>query len=440
MADNYVANAGSGGVTFASDEDVGTVHWPYVKLVFGAADTQTLVSTSNPIPVDLRTDNLAGNIDINLAASAATVTVDSELPAAAALADTTANPTVPGVGAFAEMYNGTTWDRVRGDTTNGLLVNLGANNDVTVTSGNITADTELPAAAALADNAANPTAPAVGAFGMWWDGVTWDRASGDATNGLLVNLGGNNDVTVTGTVSVSGTVTVDSELPAAAALADNAANPTAPAVGAFLMAWDGATWDRAPGTSADGMLVNLGTNNDVTVTGTVTVDLGANNDVVAAGDVAHDTADSGNPVKIGAVARTAHPTAVGGADRVNVYADDLGRLVVYPYAPRDLVTHNRLALTTTTETTLITAGGAGVFKDLTLLVMSNESATETRVDIRDSTTGTVRLSMDLAADGGGAVIKFDPPLTQATAANNWTAQLSGAVSTVYITAVAVDNN
>lgn len=38
----------------------------------------------------------------------------------------------------------------------------------------------------------------------------------------------------------------------AAALADNLANPTAPHVGAFAMLWDGATWDRWPGTAADG--------------------------------------------------------------------------------------------------------------------------------------------------------------------------------------------
>ena len=33
---------------------------------------------------------------------------------------------------FAYYYDGSTWDRVRGDSTNGLLVNLGTNNDVTV--------------------------------------------------------------------------------------------------------------------------------------------------------------------------------------------------------------------------------------------------------------------------------------------------------------------
>jgi len=122
----------------------------------------------------------------------------------------------------------------------------------------VTVDTELPAAAALTDNFANPTAPGVGAFLMEWDGATWDRGPGTSVDGLLVNLGANNDVTVTGTV------TVDTELPAAAALTDNFANPTVPGVGAFGMLWDGATWDRMPGNSVDGVLVNLGANNDVT--------------------------------------------------------------------------------------------------------------------------------------------------------------------------------
>ena len=76
MADNVVANAGSGGATFRTDEDtVGGGHVPYQKLMFGPDNTFTIVSTSNPLPVDLRTDNLSGNLDINLAASAATVTV-----------------------------------------------------------------------------------------------------------------------------------------------------------------------------------------------------------------------------------------------------------------------------------------------------------------------------------------------------------------------------
>jgi hypothetical protein len=168
-------------------------------------------------------------------------------------------------------------------------------------SGTVTVDSELPAAAALTDNAANPTAPAVGAFGLVWDGATWDRAPGTAADGALVNLGTNNDVTVTGTV------TVDSELPAAAALADGAANPTTPTVGSANLLYNGTTWDRVRGDTTNGL--------DVDVTRLPY-------------DVAHDAADSGNPLKVGFRAVSALPTAVGSADRVNAIADLFGRQMV----------------------------------------------------------------------------------------------------------------
>ena len=75
--------------------------------------------------------------------------------------------------------------------------------------------------------------------------------------------------TTSGALSV--TVSADTEFPAAAALADNTATPTTTSIGSFGMVYDGANWDFSRGTAADGTLVNLGTNNDVTVTGTVTV-------------------------------------------------------------------------------------------------------------------------------------------------------------------------
>lgn len=68
------------------------------------------------------TFTVSGTVTAN--AGSGTFTVDSELPAAAALADATANPTVPLVGAALEIFNGTTWDRVRGDTTNGIDVDV----------------------------------------------------------------------------------------------------------------------------------------------------------------------------------------------------------------------------------------------------------------------------------------------------------------------------
>ena len=171
----------------------------------------------------------------------------------------------------------------------------------------------------------------------------------------------------------------------------------------------------------------------------MTVDLGANNDVQ--GSSAHDAAVSGNPFLLAGEARTSLPTAVANGDTVRLQADDDGRLVTQPMAPRDMIntSTNRVALTSTTRTVLVAAGGAGVFNDLVSLTMSNESATEVRVDVFDlNTGGTAIFSVDLAADGGGATINLPVPYPQATANNAWDVQLSAAVSTVYITGICVE--
>lgn len=158
-----------------------------------------------------------------------------------------------------------------------------------------------------------------------------------------------------------------------------------------------------------------------------------------AGDVAHDAVDSGNPLKVGGKARQTNPTAVADADRVDAMFDDVGRLCVVQGGVRDLVTDNNITLSSTTETTLLPAAGAGVFLDLTMLVLSNTSATGVRVDIRDATAGTILFSVFLAASGGGAVIPFNTAKKQTTANNNWTAQLSAAVTDVRVYAQAVKN-
>lgn len=107
---------------------------------------------------------------------------------------------------------------------------------------------------ALADNTSNPTVGGIATFGMVFDGATWDRLQGTSADGVLVNLGTNNDVTV------SGTVTVDSELPAAAALSDTLGNPTAPSVGSHLMGYDrvNTDWTRIDGV-IDGQATNAAT-------------------------------------------------------------------------------------------------------------------------------------------------------------------------------------
>lgn len=119
MADNITLNSGSGGSVVKTDDD-GTAHWQYVKLAYGADNTQTRVTTAAPLPVDLRTDNLAGNLDVNLAADAVglatsanqlpdghNVTVDNAAGAAAVNIQDGGNTiTVDNGGTFATQVNG----------------------------------------------------------------------------------------------------------------------------------------------------------------------------------------------------------------------------------------------------------------------------------------------------------------------------------------------
>lgn len=69
-----------------------------------------------------------------------------------------------------------------------LPVDLVGVETVTLTASAVTADTELPPAAALADGAANPTTPTVGVALSGFNGTTWDRLRASIANGLLADI------------------------------------------------------------------------------------------------------------------------------------------------------------------------------------------------------------------------------------------------------------
>lgn len=82
--------------------------------------------------------------------------VDSEFPAAAVLGDATVNPTTTSVAAHVEIFNGTTWDRMRGDTTGGAWAQGAVAHDA-VDSGN-----PIKIGGKAADPTSMPTAVSVG--------------------------------------------------------------------------------------------------------------------------------------------------------------------------------------------------------------------------------------------------------------------------------------
>lgn len=157
------------------------------------------------------------------------------------------------------------------------------------------------------------------------------------------------------------------------------------------------------------------------------------------GATAADAALTVAPVTVGGLAKTANPTAVADADVVNALFDKLGKQVVVG-GLRDL----RLAQTTTitsstAETTIVTAA-ASTFHDLYGLIISNTSVTDTDVEIRDATAGTLRGVFSVkAGTTAGFMLDAGSAWPQTAVNNNWTADCADSVASIYITALYVKN-
>ncbi len=103
---------------------------------------------------------------------------------------------------------------------------------------------------------------------------------------------------------------------------------------------------------------------------------------------------------------------------------------------RDDLAENTITLTDETETTLH-AAVAGTYLDLSLLMISNSSASKVQVAFRDTTGGSERFTVSVAPDGGGNNPPFKYDVKQTTANTNWTAKLSTSVSSILIFSQAV---
>lgn len=103
------------------------------------------------------------------------------------------------------------------------------------------------------------------------------------------------------------------------------------------------------------------------------------------------------------------------------------------------VQQTAIAAANVAETTIITAGGAGVTNDLVALIITTANAAAATITIRDATGGTTRMVLNYpnaaAAPGAPLVIDLPVPIPQAAANNNWTAQVSANAAGVNITAV-----
>lgn len=165
------------------------------------------------------------------------------------------------------------------------------------------------------------------------------------------------------------------------------------------------------------------------VSGTVTARVVGNSGAIF--DAATAAAVPANIIYNGFRGATTVPTAVTDGQAVGVMGDKYGRTVVQIGAPRDLIGTATLDSSSGTTVSFITAGAAGVFNDISSLVITNDSATATIVSLSDNGAAGNIYKFALAANGGIA-IDYNPPLPQGTAAAAWQVLNSAAVSLHYI--------
>jgi hypothetical protein len=197
-----------------------------------------------------------------------------------------------------------------------------------------------------------------------YNGTTWDRVRGDATNGLLVNLGANNDVrgAVAEGAAASGAnpVTI-----AGKDVFGNVAIPTLlQAAGVFNLTavinadTDGTTQDYR----STGEAYALVGSTDGTKANANFLLFDSSRRANIAGQVAHNAANTGNPVVGGseAIADPLSVSAVAAGDATKHYADLVGRQYNVNFAFHRDITTELNALETTFNAVTLTANSSDI--------------------------------------------------------------------------------
>ena len=157
------------------------------------------------------------------------------------------------------------------------------------------------------------------------------------------------------------------------------------------------------------------------------------------GGIASGSSATNPPVTIGGRASTANPTAVADAQVVNTMHDKLGKLIAVG-AIRTLKGTQKTSISNTTSETTIVTAVASTFLDLYGLVLANTGATTTKVDIRDTTGGSIITTIEVPTlETRGFMVPVDSAIAQTTVNTNWTAQCASATTAMEVTAFYVKN-
>lgn len=191
----------------------------------------------------------------------------------------------------------------------------------------------------------------------------------------------------------------------------------------------------AAGTAAVGTVTLAAATTNVIGTVRVVGNIGAVFDGATAAAV------PANALFAGARAATANPTNATGGNMVGIMADKAGRLVVVNGQIREQIGIQQTNVATTTvDQAIVAAGGAGIFRDLSQLIITTAGAAAQTITIKDASTTRMIINYPNAAIAPGApfIINFNPPIPQAVAANTWNVSQSAATACNY-TAVYINN-
>jgi hypothetical protein len=151
-----------------------------------------------------------------------------------------------------------------------------------------------------------------------------------------------------------------------------------------------------------------------------------------------------NGVAVLAVNNTTPPSLTTGQS-VALQCDYEGSLFVKNYRRAQTVTKATTIASSATATTVLAAQAAGIFADISMLIITTTAAATTPIQftatLSDGTNSFI-YDLDTGATAtpspqGNLVFNFTPPIPATTAATAWTIQLSVATVTVHITVVAV---
>jgi hypothetical protein len=267
------------------------------------------------------------------------------------------------------------------------------------------------------------------AYGLLFDGTNWDRPRGDSTGGAWAQGPAAHDSAVAGNPQLVGFEAKDQDgaaLPNAVNAEGDIVRAAASLSGVqYVMPVneDGsalATVKLDAGTNnigdVDVLSIAAGDNNignvDIVTMPNVTLAAGTNTNEVV-GDVAHSVAAAGNPVLLAGVSQnhddTAPPNRVDAeSDATRLATDWDGSLFVRPHGPQ-VWTYHLNTSTAQTDTTVHAAPGSGLSLYVGTIVFSSGAGTAINMFLEEGASTVMGPYYLEAVAGRGMAVQFNPP-------------------------------